>query len=156
MSRINADVIDVLENRKTRLQILDINGEDAEEVLSKSRLYLHYVQLWTSGDEAYNVSIPIYSCDKNPAITLAKLSSLFKNKPNTLGINLPIPTVSHYKVGGVDYKDSMIRALLNVSTLSSSIRFIISLYVLGENGIELLTTRTLNSDTHISDNVFEI
>lgn len=42
MSRITADVIDVLKNEQTRVEILDIDGEDPKQALGK-KLYKHFI-----------------------------------------------------------------------------------------------------------------
>lgn len=45
MSRINADVIDVLENKQTRVEILTIDGEDAGELLEDLKNPLQFERI---------------------------------------------------------------------------------------------------------------
>ena len=103
MSRINADVIDVLENEKTRVEILSIGEEDAGDLIDsfkKKQNHIYRHQLRVEGADFNFYIEPIYSTYKNNIIGFQYIERLFNFTSPSL---IPLCFSSLYASDNGDY-----------------------------------------------------
>ena len=103
MSRITADVIDVLENEKTRVEILDIDGEDATDFINslmnkQNHIYRH--QLHIVGADFNFYIEPIYSTYSIGVGTFQNIKNLFRFTHSSV---IPLCFSSLYASDNADY-----------------------------------------------------
>lgn len=103
MSRITADVIDVLKNEQTRVEILTIGEEDAGDLIDsfkKKQNYIYRHQLHVQGSGIDFYIEPIYSTLKNNVVGFSNIQRLFNFTSPSL---IPLCFSSLYSSDNSDY-----------------------------------------------------